>query len=136
MIVNGTLDPLNKWEGGEIILANNVRMGRMRSAEASFRYWAQLAGYTGTPRSDRLPDLDTSDGKIIERYSYSHQGKPEVVLLKVVGDIDIGASNGVIASQKVAEFYVMQKRAWTVPANENDDWVIAILLKTWNCTLP
>ncbi len=85
MIVNGTLDPLNKWEGGEIILANNVRMGRMRSAEASFRYWAQLAGYTGSPMSDRLPDLDANDGKIIERYSYSHQGKPEVVLLKVVG---------------------------------------------------
>jgi len=85
MIVNGTDDPLNKWEGGMIVLGNNINMGRMRSTEDTFHYWSQLAGYSGDPRKDILPDTDPGDGKLIERYTYQAPGKPEVVLLKVVG---------------------------------------------------
>lgn len=84
MIVNGTADPLNKWEGGEIVLGT-INMGRMRSTEDTFRYWAQLAGYSGNPGKEILPDANPADGKIIERYTYRIPGKPEVVLLKVVG---------------------------------------------------
>lgn len=84
MIVNGTADPLNKWEGGEIVLGT-INMGRMRSTEDTFRYWAQLAGYSGNPGKEILPDTDPADGKIIERHTYRIPGKPEVVLLKVVG---------------------------------------------------
>jgi len=85
MIVNGTNDPLNKWEGGMIVLGNNINMGRVRSTEDTFHYWSRLAGYSGGPRKDILPDTDPGDGKIIERYTYQSPGKPEVVLLKVVG---------------------------------------------------
>lgn len=85
MIINGTLDPLNKWEGGDIVLGNNISMGRMRSTEDSFMYWAHLSGYTGAPAKKMLPDTDPADGKIIEQQTYSAKGKPEVVLLKVIG---------------------------------------------------
>jgi polyhydroxybutyrate depolymerase len=66
MIINGTLDPLNKWEGGDIVLGNNITMGRMQSTDNSFHYWANLAGYTGAPRTEMLPDNDPADGKTIE----------------------------------------------------------------------
>lgn len=85
MIVNGTEDPLNRWEGGEINLGNGVNMGFIRSTESSFQYWADLAGYTGEPVKTTLPDTDPSDKKTIERYQFREKGKPEVTLLKVIG---------------------------------------------------
>lgn len=95
MIVNGTADPLNKYEGGMIQLGT-VTLGKVRSTESSFQYWAGLAGYKGDPVKTSVPDNDPNDGKTIERYTYEGKGKPEVVLLKVIGgkhdypnDIDV-----------------------------------------------
>lgn len=85
MIVNGTADPLNRWEGGEIVLGNGVNMGLIRSTESSFRYWSDLAGYIAEPSKTALPDTDPQDGKTIERYQFREKGKPEVTLLKVIG---------------------------------------------------
>ena len=95
MIVNGTADPVNPYEGGLMSGAGFI-MGTVRSTENTFRYWASLAGYKGNPAKATIPDNDPADGKIIERYTYTAAGKPEVVLLKVVGgkhdypnDIDV-----------------------------------------------
>jgi polyhydroxybutyrate depolymerase len=95
MIVNGTEDPLNKYEGG-VIQLGTVTLGKVRSTESSFQYWAELAGYKGDPVKTSIADNDPNDGKTIERYTYKAKGKPEVVLLKVIGgkhdypnDIDV-----------------------------------------------
>ena len=95
MIVNGTEDPLNLYNGGMMVLGN-VTLGHVRSTDRTFKYWSNLAGYTGNPVKENLPDTDPSDGRIIERYTYKNEGKPEVVLLKVIGgkhdypkDIDV-----------------------------------------------
>lgn len=95
MIVNGTDDPLNPYEGG-MMQSGDFIMGHVRSTDKSFQYWASLAGYQGSPLKESVPDNDPTDGKIIERYTYKKKGKPEVVLLKVIGgkhdypnDIDV-----------------------------------------------
>lgn len=95
MIVNGTEDPLNRYEGG-MMRAGDFIMGNVRSTDRTFKYWANLAGYTGEPKKESIPDNDPSDGKTIERYTYKKNGQPEVVLLKVIGgkhdtpnDIDV-----------------------------------------------
>lgn len=95
MIINGTDDPLNKYEGG-MMQSGDFIMGTVRSTNDSFQYWAKLAGYNGEAVHSKLPDTDPSDGKTIERYTYKAKGKPEIVLLKVVGgkhdypnDIDV-----------------------------------------------
>jgi len=97
MIINGTLDPVNPYNGGEMFV-NKASFGVVLSSENNFHYWAKLAGYTGEPKRKVLPDSDTSDHKTIERFSYFAKGKPPVVLLKVVGgkhdypgDIDVYA---------------------------------------------
>lgn len=84
MIVNGTADPVNPYEGG-MMKGGNFVMGTVRSTDLTFQYWAQLAGYQGDPIKESVSDNDPNDGKIIERYTYIAPGKPEVVLLKVVG---------------------------------------------------
>ena len=82
MIINGTADPVNPYNGGEI-KTTGAYLGTVRSTEATFKYWANLAGFTGTPTRSNLPDLDSTDGKTIVRYSYRKKGQPSVVLLEV-----------------------------------------------------
>ena len=92
MIINGTNDLTNPYNGG--ISAKNK--GLVRSTNDTFQYWATLGGYKGEPSVEMLPDTDPSDGKTIEKYSYKENGKPEVILLKVINgehnnpkDIDV-----------------------------------------------
>lgn len=80
MIINGTDDQTNPYHGG--ISAKNK--GLVRSTEDTFRYWATLGGYQGESKMEVLPDLNTTDGSTIEKYTYSQKNKPEVVLLKVI----------------------------------------------------
>jgi len=96
MIINGTDDTVNPYNGGEVDLGPNMKMGRVRSTEQTLNYWAGLARYKGKPTLEKLPDTDPGDGRTIERYTYKADGQPEVVLLKVVGgkhdypkDIDV-----------------------------------------------
>jgi polyhydroxybutyrate depolymerase len=95
MIINGTADAVNPYEGG-MMQGGNFVMGTVRSTDQSFQYWARLAEYTGDPVKASVADKDPKDGKTIERYTYYEKGKPEIVLLKVVGgkhdypnDIDV-----------------------------------------------
>jgi polyhydroxybutyrate depolymerase len=95
MIVNGTADPLNKYEGG-MMKAGDFVMGTVKSTDGTFHYWSDLAGYKGDPVKTSLPDKDPNDGKNVERYTYKQKDKPEVTLLKVIGgkhdypnDIDV-----------------------------------------------
>jgi polyhydroxybutyrate depolymerase len=96
LIINGTEDKVNPYEGGEVIIGNNISLGFVRSTNRTFHYWAELAGYKGEPKKELLPDTDPKDGKTVERYTYKKRKKPEVTLLKVIGgkhdypnDIDV-----------------------------------------------
>jgi len=95
LIINGTNDTTNPYNGG-LVVSGNVTFGNVRSTDSTFRYWSRLAGYTGEPTKENLPNTDLTDGKTVERYRYQKKGKPEVVLLKVIGgkhdypnDIDV-----------------------------------------------
>ena len=83
MIVNGTKDNVNPYDGGEVILGSG-NFGFVRSTDRTLAYWSTLAGYTEAPVKRLLPDTDPTDGKTIEEYRYSGKAK-EVVLLKVIG---------------------------------------------------
>jgi polyhydroxybutyrate depolymerase len=95
MIINGTNDPVNPYNGGEVKIPGTV-LGTVLSTDETFHYWANLAGYKGDPVKELLPDVDPNDGKTIESYHYQEKGKPEIELLKVIGgkhdypnDIDV-----------------------------------------------
>jgi polyhydroxybutyrate depolymerase len=95
LIINGTDDGVNPYNGGEMFV-NNASYGVVRSSANTFAYWSLLAGYTGTPEKKSLPDIDTTDYKTIESYMHQQPGKPTVNLLKVTGgkhdypgDIDV-----------------------------------------------
>ncbi|GAB3800488.1 PHB depolymerase family esterase [Spirosoma humi] len=85
MIINGTEDPINPYLGGRVVLGKNMDMGVVQSTDRTLAYWAGLAHYQGKPAKETLPDVDPQDGKTIERYTYQAAGKPDIVLLKVIG---------------------------------------------------
>lgn len=96
MIVNGTADEINPYNGGEVKLGPKVNLGFVRSTDRTLQYWSSLAGYTGSPKMEIMPDRDPQDGKTVEKYTYKSKGKPEITLFKVIGgkhdypnDIDI-----------------------------------------------
>lgn len=84
MITNCTADGTNPYNGGEMS-SPNFYMGKVRPTDSSFHYWAALAGYKGQPKKAAVPDNDPTDAITIERYTYQQKGKPEVVLMKVIG---------------------------------------------------
>ena len=95
LIINGTLDNTNPYNGGEMFV-NNTSYGVVRSTENTFRFWSSLAGYKGTATKKILPDNDPSDQRTIESYTFSKKKKPTIQLLKVIGgkhdypnDIDV-----------------------------------------------
>ncbi|MBS1512073.1 MAG: poly(3-hydroxybutyrate) depolymerase [Bacteroidetes bacterium] len=95
LIINGTDDKTNPYNGGEMFV-NNASFGVVLSTEKTFQYWSHLAGYTGAPGKTVLPDTDPNDKKTIEAYAYHAKNKPPVTLLKVIGghhdypnDIDV-----------------------------------------------
>lgn len=85
LIINGTADNVNPYEGGEVKLGPQMNLGFVRSTDRTFRYWSSLAGYSREPQKLLLPDTDPADGKTIEQYTFRERGKPEVTLLKVIG---------------------------------------------------
>ena len=86
MILNGTADPMNPYEGGEVALYGLLgSRGTVLSTDATVRYFAQLAGHHGPPRIVHYPDVATHDHSSAELQIWRDGPGPEVVLLKVEG---------------------------------------------------
>jgi polyhydroxybutyrate depolymerase len=84
MVINGTADPLNPFEGGKVALYGLLySRGMVQSTMATMRYWARLAGYSGAPSPEFLPDRDPGDGTIARRWAWSAENRPDVVLIEV-----------------------------------------------------
>jgi polyhydroxybutyrate depolymerase len=86
LILNGTKDPMNPYEGGEVALYGIWgHRGTVLSTDATVDYFAKLAGHHGPPRVVQYPDVNTHDHSRAELQIWSDGPGPEVVLLKVEG---------------------------------------------------
>lgn len=85
MIVNGTKDPLVKWEGG--VVARDESRGVTASTAETVAWWVKANGATPqASRRDSLPDINQNDGCQItlDVYDADHGGAP-VWLYSVIG---------------------------------------------------
>ena len=85
MIINGTADPINPYDGGEVSLFGQKPRGHVRSSEESVQFWRDLAGYEGKGRKSKFLDVDPNDGSLIELTVWRKRGKPEVAQLTMIG---------------------------------------------------
>jgi len=86
LIMNGTDDPINPWQGGDVVLwpvlANR---GPVLSTQASIDYFRKLAGLDGAPQVTEFPDRDRGDGSTAERSLWSAPDKRSVALFTIEG---------------------------------------------------
>ena len=82
LMINGTADPLVKWDGGTIPGSD----GRVASVAQTVAQWVAHDGCHPTPRVEQLPDQFPDDGTTVRRESYGGgKNSTEVVLYAIVG---------------------------------------------------
>jgi polyhydroxybutyrate depolymerase len=84
MIVNGTNDPINPYDGGPQGWFG-FSGGTVRSAVATATYFSHRAGYRSEPTVRRYPELDGNQQTWVERATWDAPDLPEVSLYTVHG---------------------------------------------------
>jgi polyhydroxybutyrate depolymerase len=82
MIMNGTKDPINPFDGGEVRLFGFFRRGNVRSTRDSGRYFADLNHISGAPQSS---EVDVADGVRVERILWRNGAQVEIELVAIHG---------------------------------------------------
>ena len=85
LIMNGTEDPINPYEGGIVDVFGDTTRGEVLSALASANYWAQLAEYEHSGREEEWLDRDPGDGTEVVATIWSEPSKVPVTLITVRG---------------------------------------------------
>ena len=85
LLMNGTADPMNPWAGGDAALYGLIgNRGAVLSSEESIDYFRDIAGYTGAPHTELLPDTDPDDGSRVEVRRWDAPGRKPVALYAVL----------------------------------------------------
>jgi polyhydroxybutyrate depolymerase len=82
MIMNGTKDPLNPFDGGEVKLFGLFKRGKVRSSRESGQYFADLNHITGPPETKDI--LGTGEDHV-EQVLWRNGSNVEVELLAIHG---------------------------------------------------
>ena len=85
MIVDGTADPINPFDGGEVVLFGLQRIGKVMPALASAEDFARRDGVAASETTTDLPHLHADDPTHVHEMAWSRDGKPYVVLYEVIG---------------------------------------------------
>jgi len=85
LIMNGTGDPLNPYEGGQVSFLGLENRGSVLSSLDTARYFTGLAGYGQAPTETViLPHRVPSDPTSVRKDVWRAEGKPEIVLYSVI----------------------------------------------------
>ena len=82
MIMNGTKDPLNPFDGGEVKLFGLFRRGRVRSSRESGQYFADLNNIINPPETIQM---QVKDGVQVQQVLWRTDPKLEVELVAIRG---------------------------------------------------
>jgi polyhydroxybutyrate depolymerase len=85
MIINGTLDPINPYQGGIVTLFGFASRGAVMSSVASAQTFAERNGITGPPARGQLPNGFSDDSTSVETLVWHANGKAVSCLYTVRG---------------------------------------------------
>jgi polyhydroxybutyrate depolymerase len=85
LVVNGTLDPLVPWKGGQVQVLGRDR-GEVLSTPDTVAWWVKQNACSGKVTTKSLPDTDPEDGTRVEVETHDGcAGGSEVVLYRIEG---------------------------------------------------
>ena len=85
MLINGTADPLIKYEGGKVGFAKGKSRGRTISTDKTIEKFTSLLKCGAVPDTEKIPDINTIDGCTSVKYKYSGcTDNTEVILIKII----------------------------------------------------
>ena len=82
MIMNGTKDPINPFDGGEVEFFGFLKRGKVRSSRESGQYLADLNSIAGAPETNQTR---VADGFDVEQMLWRNDSKIEVELIAIHG---------------------------------------------------
>jgi polyhydroxybutyrate depolymerase len=85
MVMNGTADPVNPYEGGLVDILGDTSRGTVTSSAETAGYWAGLAGHSGAGVQREWPRLVADDETAVVSTEWSAQGRVPVSLVTIVG---------------------------------------------------
>lgn len=85
MLVSGTKDPINPYQGGMVSILGLIDKGEVRSAVDSAAYWLQAAGLDEPDVVHAFPDIDREDASHVEFRQWKGTGGTTVRLYTVHG---------------------------------------------------
>ena len=80
--MNGTKDPLNPFDGGDVNFFGLLKRGKVRSSRESGQYFADLNNITVPPA---VRQTQLAKGVRLQRVLWRADSKPEVELVSVIG---------------------------------------------------
>ncbi|MFK7978139.1 MAG: PHB depolymerase family esterase [Halioglobus sp.] len=119
LLMNGTDDPMNPYEGGTVALYGLLGdRGTVLSSVETAAYWAELAGYSTPPETEQLADTNSNDKSHVVVDRWLADGKPPVAHYTIVGgghnaphpDIRLprvlgGTNNDILAAKEIMDFF-------------------------------
>ncbi len=82
LFMNGTEDPINPYEGGEM----SSNRGEVLSAQETIDYWVNRNQTDTTPTITDFTDTDTTDNSTVKKYLYANgTNNTEVIFYEVIG---------------------------------------------------
>lgn len=85
LVITGTEDPINPYEGGMVTMFDQGERGEVLSAQASAEYWAELAAHVDEPQTISYPDVREDDESTASALVWSSEGKPTIKLITIEG---------------------------------------------------
>ncbi len=83
MVINGTGDKTNPYQGGEVVMTGGAKRGSVISTDETMAYWANLAheDFSKATKFD-FPDTDKEDGTTATQFTLKNR-KYDIRLIKV-----------------------------------------------------
>jgi len=85
ILINGTADPINPYQGGIVTLFGFASRGSVMSSMASAQHFAARNRITDSPIREQLPKGSSDDPTSVESLSWQASGKPVCCLYTVRG---------------------------------------------------
>ena len=85
LLLNGTEDPINPYQGGDVTIFGHGNRGRVLSTADSAAWFAQLDGATPAVTAERLPSTEPADKGWAERSVWKSPAGMEVGLFTIHG---------------------------------------------------